>query len=213
MASETTKQTRRTVKHNVQEDWVREAVAKSGVTPAVIGRELGIDHTQWSRLIRGLRKLQAHEVEPLAKLLGVSAQEVMYRWGLAPTPATVPLVGEIGADGALLRTPHAIGHVTRVPGVEAIAAAKIDAPRSEWHRAVAHWQAPVAGLAAVRLFGKLALAQLAEADGGGEVLGRVEIDHGTGRCRLTPLGGRTREIDVPISLAAVLHLSLLRSDA
>lgn len=196
---------RRTVKPVPQTHWIAERMREVSVPTDLAMRKLKIDHSQWSRLHRGLRRIKAHEVPIVAELFGVSVDEIMFRFGLTETPSQVPIVGAFDADGVLVRVAHISEHVSRLPGRHAEAAARVVSKHFLINGSVVHWQAPVVGLEAVKLFGHLSLATLAD---GREICGVVEMTKG--QCTLKWLGGggKAIAIDIPKSLAPVLAIIL-----
>ena len=63
-------------------DWIKGRLVDGGRTQTDLGKHLGLDKGQISRLISGERRVQLDEVEPMAKYLGVSTIVMLRHLGL-----------------------------------------------------------------------------------------------------------------------------------
>jgi len=83
--------------------WFRERLADRKLSQRGMARELGLDASAVSLLLRGKRKASAEEISHIATLIGAPAQEVIRRMGVevAEPARTVAIAGTISAAGEI----------------------------------------------------------------------------------------------------------------
>lgn len=97
---------------------IRATMDDQGKTQAELGRELGLDSSQISRLFSGKRRLQRHEANKVRAWLGL-APPMGNEATILPGPGMVPLYGWVGAASAgrhVIADQLLLGHVARHPG-------------------------------------------------------------------------------------------------
>ena len=62
--------------------WIKDRIADRGGSQAELGRVLGIDRSQITRMLDGERRVQLDDVKPMAIYLEVSTVEMLRRLGL-----------------------------------------------------------------------------------------------------------------------------------
>ena len=95
-----------------------ERIYGSGKTNADLGRLLGIDGSQVTRIIKGERQIQRHEWRRIEDWLGGSLEEISEDADVAVMPGLVPLYGWAGAstdDRLTFADQTLIGAVPRHP--------------------------------------------------------------------------------------------------
>jgi phage repressor protein C with HTH and peptisase S24 domain len=73
---------------------------RQGLPRAALGRHLGLDPKQMSRLENGYRRLQRHEHAAALEFLGLSQPPQVSGGGVVPMPGLVPLYGWVGATSS-----------------------------------------------------------------------------------------------------------------
>lgn len=68
----------------IDEEWFRGRLAALGLKANDIAKVIGRTKYVVSRTLHGLRPMRGEEVRPIATLLGVSVEEVLFRAGMAP---------------------------------------------------------------------------------------------------------------------------------
>jgi transcriptional regulator with XRE-family HTH domain len=66
----------------IDSKWIRARIAKIGGSQAELGRVLGVDRAQITRMLDGERRVQLDDVKPMAIYLEVSTVEMLRRLGL-----------------------------------------------------------------------------------------------------------------------------------
>ena len=66
----------------IDSKWIRARIAKIGGSQAELGRVLGVDRAQITRMLDGQRRVQLDDVKPMAIYLEVSTVEMLRRLGL-----------------------------------------------------------------------------------------------------------------------------------
>jgi len=89
----------------IDEEWFRGRLAALGLQANDIAKAIGRHKGVASRLLSGERPMRSDEVRPIATLLGVPADEVLFRAGVAPRRESprprVPIRGRV--DGRVVR--------------------------------------------------------------------------------------------------------------
>ena len=63
----------------IDSKWIRARIAKIGGSQAELGRVLGVDRAQITRMLDGERRVQLDDVKPMAIYLEVSTVEMLRR--------------------------------------------------------------------------------------------------------------------------------------
>ncbi|HZT52349.1 MAG TPA: XRE family transcriptional regulator [Stellaceae bacterium] len=96
---------------------IRQAMTDGGHTQADLGRLLGLDSSQVTRIFQGKRKLQLHEARRVREWLGL-AERSAPAGQVVPGPGMVPLYGWVGAASEgrhVLAEQVLLGHIPRHP--------------------------------------------------------------------------------------------------
>ena len=66
----------------IDRKWIKARIAAVGGSQAELGRVLGVDRAQITRMLDGQRRVQLDDVKPMAIYLEVSTVEMLRRLGL-----------------------------------------------------------------------------------------------------------------------------------
>jgi len=80
-------------------EWFDAAVAKAGLSRAILAQALGLNETQLAEVWKDQRELSVHEVAIMAVLLAVPPEEIAHHAGIStPIPGTAEPKAQTGLD-------------------------------------------------------------------------------------------------------------------
>lgn len=205
---------------NFDRGWFLEQMRRAGVTQRVIADRLGRDESAVSLMLRGRRRIRLDEAAELAKILGVSYDEVVERAGVqVPSMSggdTLPIQGYI--DGAFnvvpKRPPHGPRKVTTpYPGVDRLTALRVIAPNggaevAALDGAVLYYQAPADDYVDPDCINKMSVVETAD---GRRLLRVVRRGYDKGTYTLASTAGEVSDDEAEVRLqwaAPVLFVKL-----
>jgi hypothetical protein len=100
---------------NIDTDWFKEVIVRSGLTQKATAEGIGVDQTLIKDMLNGNRKWNIPELLNFSKLFRVKFTEVVSRLGY-PVPDTVSrIVGAIDANARVYPNTHRLGGVLSAP--------------------------------------------------------------------------------------------------
>lgn len=190
--------------HNypVDKAWFRQKLKQKGASRREVARLLGFDHSSFSRMILGTRRLTPEYAVAMAAYFEVSVHELLKRAGLAPPDHinTLPAIGSL--NGALEVTPRDLPPVTSMPMFEQDARCLLcDDPNSLYYGWIFAYVPP--SEIQSEAIGRLSVVQLST---GLKLIRFLTPGLYAGRFNLMPMAGR-QLLDVEVSTAApILHI-------
>ena len=114
--------------------WFKERMAARDLNQTRTGLLLGLDRSQFSKVLGGTRELSPQEAADLAKVLAIPVEEVLRRAGVKvanETKATVPVIGVADVTGSISAKFDGPKRIERPnSGFGDLSAVRIDAPHS-----------------------------------------------------------------------------------
>ncbi len=114
--------------------WFKERMQARDLNQTRLGELIGLDRSQFSKVLGGTRELSPQEAADLARVLAVPLDEVLRRAGVkvhAETRASVPVIGVADVSGAIATKFDGPKRIERPgSGYGDLSAVRIDAPHS-----------------------------------------------------------------------------------
>jgi len=179
--------------------WFRERIAAMDLNQTRAGALVGLDRSQFSKVLGGTRELSPQEAADLAKVLAVPIDEILRRAGVVvarETKATVPVVGVADAHGAISAKFDGPKRIERpYSGFGDLSAVRIEA----LHSPMDGWNAYF--VPAIKIepeaVGRLAVVSVKAGRAGSKYMGVLERETGRGNWRVAALshGGEASVVD------------------
>jgi transcriptional regulator with XRE-family HTH domain len=186
----------------VDKAWFKDKLRQKGVSRREVAKLLGFDHSSFSRIILGTRRLTPEYAVAMAAYFEVSVHELLKRAGLSPPDDnnTLPVIGSL--NGALEVTPRVLPPVASMPVFERDARCLLCDDRNSLYYGWIFAYIPAAEVQHEAI-GRLSVVTLST---GLKLIRFLTPGLYAGRFNLMPMAGRQLN-DVEISAATpVLHI-------